>query len=381
MANTLRRGAYALAFSLALSAMPAIAQLPPVTPIISPEVHSDSTATFRFRAAGATEVKFSLEGSDPVPMTKGDEGVWTYTSPALTPDTYGYHFEVDGVPEFDPNNTAHIKLNLLFVDNYLTIPSPTPQVWATTDVPHGEIHHHFYKSAVIGDQRDYFVYTPPNYDPKAGKKYPVLYLLHGYSDMASGWSAIGFANNILDNLIAQGKAKPMIVVMPLGYGVPDFASRTSQNFHDPALVKRNFDNFRQALLTEVLPQVEKEYRVSDKRDDRAIAGLSMGGAESLYTGLNNIDKFAYVGSFSGGGLSDDYSADFPTIDAAAAAKLRVLWIACGTDDHLITANRALIAWLKGKNINPTAIETPGRHTWMVWRRNLSNYAPLLFQGK
>lgn len=381
MANLFQRAACSAAFSLTLAAIPLLAQTPAPAPILSPEVHSDSTATFRFAAAGATDVKFALEGSDPVAMTKGADGVWTYTSPALTPDTYGYHFLVDGGPEFDPNNTAHIKINLLFVDNYVTIPSPTPQIWDVTDVPHGIVHHHFYKSAVIGDQRDYYVYTPPGYDAKSGKKYPVLYLLHGYSDMASGWSAIGFANIILDNLIAQGKAKPMIVVMPLGYGVSDFASRQSQNFRDAALVKRNLDNFRQALLTEVLPQMEKEYRVSSKRDDRAIAGLSMGGAESLYTGLNNIDKFAYVGGFSSGGISDDYATDFPALDAAAAAKLRVLWIACGTEDHLITANRAMIAWLKTKNVNATAIETPGRHTWMVWRRDLANFAPLLFSSK
>jgi len=189
------------------------------------------------------------------------------------------------------------------------------------------------------------------------------------------------ANFIFDNLIAQGKVKPMIVVMPLGYGTPEMINLKWAVWGHPDIRQLNFDNFRKSLLTEVMPMVEGAYPVSTKREDRAIAGLSMGGAESLLTGLNNIDKFAYVGSFSAGGLSEDFAAAFPALDAKQASQLHVLWIACGTSDGLIEPNRKFKAWLKSKNIAFTDIETPGAHTWMVWRRNLINFTPLLFTGK
>jgi enterochelin esterase-like enzyme len=250
--------------------------------------------------------------------------------------------------------------------------------WETADVPHGEIHHHFYKSGIVGDQRGYFVYTPPGYDPRGKKPYPVLYLLHGYSDDASGWTAVGRANIILDNLIAQGKAKPMLVVMPLGYGAPEVLAPNSAVFHDRALTDRNFDKFREALLTEVIPRVETEYLVVKDRNSRAIAGLSMGGSESLLTGLNTLNTFAWIGAFSSGGLTEDFDKEFPALDSKSAPQIRLLWIACGTDDRLIDINRKLRAWLASKNIQHVDIETPGSHTWMVWRRNLAEFAPLLF---
>jgi enterochelin esterase family protein len=249
------------------------------------------------------------------------------------------------------------------------------------EVSHGVVHHHFYKSQVVGDQRDYYVYTPPGFDPKGKTKYPVFYLLHGYSDSADGWTAVGQANIILDNLLAQNKIKPMIVVMPLGYGTPEMLRLKWAVWDHQDIRQVNFDNFRRALITEVMPQVESAYPVSGKREDRAIAGLSMGGAESLLTGLNNIDKFAYVGAFSSGGLREGYAAAFPTLDAQQAKQLKTLWIACGTSDSLIEPNREFKAWLKSKNIAFTDVETPGAHTWMVWRDNLIHFTPLLFGGK
>jgi enterochelin esterase family protein len=223
------------------------------------------------------------------------------------------------------------------------------------------------------------VYTPAEYDPTAKKKYPVLYLLHGFSDDASGWSAVGRAHVIMDNLIAQGKAKPMLVVMPLGYGAPEILYRDSSAPRDPDLSKRNMTKFRDALFTEVIPEVEKKYRVIADRNSRAIAGLSMGGAESLFTGLNAIDKFAWIGSFSAGGLSGDYAAMFPALDENANKRLKLLWVACGTEDRLIEDNRKFLEWLDSKKIHYTKVETPGAHTWMVWRRNLATFAPLLFR--
>jgi enterochelin esterase family protein len=156
--------------------------------------------------------------------------------------------------------------------------------------------------------------------------------------------------------------------------------RLGWNAWDRAKLRdRNFEKFREALLTEVMPQVENEYRITKDRNARAIAGLSMGGSESLLTGLNNLDKFSWVGAFSSGGIPEDFQKEFPAIDAKANQQLHLLWIACGTEDHLITINRNLRAWLKTKSVKMTEIETPGMHTWMVWRRNLSEFAPLLFR--
>jgi len=187
------------------------------------------------------------------------------------------------------------------------------------------------------------------------------------------------SNVILDNLIAQGKTKPMIVVMPLGYGTLEMARRGWNAWGDTELRDRNFNKFREALLAEVMPRVESEYRIAKDRNARAIAGLSMGGSESLLTGLNNLDKFAWVGAFSSGGISEEFQKDFPALDAKANQQLRLLWIACGTEDHLIGINRNLRAWLKARGLRATEIETPGSHTWMVWRRNLAEFAPLLFR--
>src|SRR5213082_1730292 len=286
------------------------AQTPP-PPLVSPEVHADRTVTFRFRAPNDKEVAVSVEGNPkPLPMQKDDQGVWSVTTEPLAPDYYGYSFIADGVNMFDPSNHA-IKPNFLGRASELHVPGPSSLSWEIVAVPHGEIHHHFYKSGVVGDDRDFFVYTPPGYDARAKQTYPVLYLLHGFSDDASAWSAVGRANVILDNLIAQGKAKPMLVVMPLGYGAPEIVSRGFSAFHDASLVQRNFERFRDALLTEVVPQVEEAYRVSADRNSRAIAGLSMGGAESLHVGLNALDRFSWIGAFSSGGLSEDFDKTFP----------------------------------------------------------------------
>ena len=358
---------------ISLAAQPP--QHPP--PVISPEVHTDKSVTFRFRDPNAKEVFLAREGAKRLPMQKDEQGVWSVTTDPIEPDFYGYSFLADGVSLLDPSNSLIIP-NLLNTSSEVHVPGPSALPWEINDVPRGEVHHHFYHSSVVGDDRDYFVYTPPGYDPTAKTLYPVLYLLHGYSDDASGWTAVGRANVILDNLIAQGKTKPMMIVMPLGYGAPEIVSRTGPTLRDPSLRERNYNRFRDALFTEVMPQVEKTYRVTKDRTSRAIAGLSMGGAESLFVGLNAVDRFAWIGSFSAGGLSEDLNSTFPALDSKANSELRLLWIACGTDDRLITANRKFRAWLKSKDIRATEIETPGAHTWMVWRRNLAAFAPLLF---
>ena len=371
---------FALLFTIAAIASQAWSQAtPPPQPLprlVSPEVHADNTVTFRFRAPNAKEVLLGLEGTKAVPMEKDDRGVWSLTTAPLEPDFYGYWFAADGVGGLiDPVNPA-VKPNLLNWQSVVHVPGPSSLPWEVNDVPHGVIHHHFYKSGIVGDQRDFYVYTPPLYNPRAKPGYPVLYLLHGFSDDATGWTAVGRANVIFDNLIAQGKVKPMLVVMPLGYGAPEIVS---QGFHEDALRQRNFDKFTQALLTEVIPQVESTYHVIRNGNSRAIAGLSMGGSESLLTGLNHLDEFAWIGAFSSGGLPEDFSTEFPALDANANQQLRLLWVACGVDDSLIGTNRKFREWLKSKGVNHTDIETPGVHSWMVWRRNLANFAPLLFR--
>jgi enterochelin esterase-like enzyme len=347
-------------------------------PMVSPDVQPDNRVAFRFRAPNAKEVSLNLEGAKDTPMVKDADGVWSVTVGPLDPDYYGYGFIADGVGLVDPSNWM-MKPNLLSQESEVHVPGPPSLPWETADVPHGIVHHHFYRSDVVGDQRDYYVYTPPGYDPRGKETYPVLYLLHGFSDDASGWTAVGRANIILDNLIAQGKAKPMLVVMPLGYGAPEILSQGFGGFDRQQLRNKNFSKFAEALLTEVVPQVEQTYRVSKDRESRAITGLSMGGAESLLTGLNHLDQFAWVGAFSSGGMPEDFDKAFPGLDAKSASKLRLLWIACGTDDGLIKINRELRGWLKAKGIKETEIETPGAHTWMVWRRNLAEFAGLLFQ--
>jgi enterochelin esterase-like enzyme len=352
---------------------------PPEVPpgLNPPEVRADNTVTFRFLAPNAQEVKLAREGTDSVAMQKDGKGVWTLTTAALEPDYYGYSIIVDGVRMLDPYNPLLVP-NLLRPANAVHVPGPGLP-WDLADVRHGEIHHHFYKSAVSDDDRDYYVYTPPGYDAAAKTKYPVLYLLHGFSDDASAWTAVGHANVILDNLIAQGKARPMIVVMPLGYGTMEMIRLGWGAWGHTDVRNENFSKFREALLGEVIPRIESEYRANKDRKMRAIAGLSMGGSESLLTGLNDLDKFAWIGAFSSGGIPEDFDRDFPGLDAKANPQIRLLWVACGTGDRLITVNRKFRDWLREKGVRHVDIETPGMHTWMVWRRNLSAFAPQLFK--
>jgi enterochelin esterase-like enzyme len=348
---------------------------PAFPPYVSPEVNPDHTVTFRLRAPNAQKVEVVLEGAVS-PMQQGAEGLWTATSHVLAPEIYSYHFVMDGTSFLDPRNT-HVVNNLLNLASDVTIPATPPEPWELKEVPHGVVERHFYTSQVVlglpNNQSDYYVYTPPGYNPKSHQGYPVLYLLHGYSDAADAWTSVGKANFILDSLIASGKVKPMIVVMPLGYGTMAVLSpgRT------PTLSEQSYELYQRALLTEVMPQIEANYHVSKKREDRAIAGLSMGGHESLFIGLSHPELFAWIGTFSAG-LNAKALSELPTL-TPQKANLRLLWMACGVDDALLKPNQAAIAKLKAEGLPVTAIETPGHHQWPVWRDNLIHFAPLLFQ--
>lgn len=389
--------------STALSGFAQAGRGAPVPPIKSPEVSGEGKVTFRLRAPDAKEVEVTWSGQR-LPMEKNEQGVWTATTGVLKPDIYTYSFSIDGATVPDPGNA-------LFKTSYGSagqsmVHVPGTVTWEPAPgVARGEVTRHFYHSAVVGDDRDYWVYTPANYDPKRKEPYPVLYLLHGLGDESSSWLNVGAANVILDNLIAEGKAKAMVMVTPLGYGTAGGGRGT------PDMI----EFFAKALVDEVMPQVEKEYHVSKDRNQRAIAGLSMGGAEATYTGLNHLDKFAWIGSFSGaymmwpglngagrrvgatpaaaagpsGGRGDRAALDpsimpkeFPSLDSKSNSQIRLLWVACGTADGLIGINRQFKDWLKSKDVKFTDIEVPDMaHVWPLWRRNLTELAPLLFQGK
>jgi len=259
-------------------------------PVRSPEVAPDGKVTFRLRAPNAKEVAVTGIGQR-LAMQKDEQGVWSATTDALKPDIYTYAFNVDGANFIDPANPLLKTSYGSAGQSLLHVPGAEPPVWEPAAGARGAVTHHIYQSALVGAERDYFVYTPPGYDAHRKEPYPVFFVLHGLGDDAAAWLNVGAANVILDNLINQGKAKPMIMVNTLGYGTPE-GPRTAMG---PTMIP----TFAKALVDEVLPQVEKTYHVTTNRTQRAIAGLSMGGAESLYTGLHNIDKFAYIGSFSG----------------------------------------------------------------------------------
>jgi enterochelin esterase-like enzyme len=350
-------------------------------PAVSPELHRDGSVTFRLNQPGAHEVLVALAGLEtPLKMSE-TKGIWSVTSAPLESGTYWYSFVVDGKAELDPFNDD-VTPNYQYLNSVVRVPGTGPEPWERTEVPHGEVHRHFYESKIVkglpNGRSEYFVYTPPGYESHPGTIYPTLFLLHGLSQGAGDWTTMGGANFVLDNLIAQGKAKPMVVVMPLGYG--DMAL-LSKGLADPdfgPVAAHSTTLFRDVLMTEIVPRVEAEYRVAKTRTGRAIAGLSMGGFESLDIGLNSAGKdgtgsFAWVGGFS----APAQSVDLPATNGEAA-KLRLLWISCGTEDPLLEPNRKLIGQLKGKGYAVKAVETPGAHIWPVWDRNLVDFVQLLF---
>lgn len=349
-------------------------------PVISPEVHSDGRVTFRLRAPNANSVRVLCESLKPAELQKDTQGVWQFTSEPMEPDYYGYSFLVDSARVIDPSNPL-FKYNLLNTESQVHVPGPQSLPWEVNDVPHGQLHRHFYKSKIAEDDREFIVYTPPGYDPTARTRYPVLYLLHGFSDDQTGWTSAGFANVIFDNLIARKEAKPMIVVMPLGYGIMQYVRGGWDAARRGEMRQLNTDRFQGALLNEVLPMAEKSYRIAADQKDRAIAGLSMGGAQSLDVGLNNLDRFAWIGAFSSGGGTTNYASRFPKLDMRKNNQLRVLWIGCGKEDGLFASNKKLEEWLTTQDVKHIWKESPGAHSWRVWRRYLAEFTPLLFQEK
>jgi enterochelin esterase-like enzyme len=348
--------------------------------IQSPQVESNGAVTFRFQAPNAQKVLLIMDDAKPRPMAKDTGGIWSYTE-TFAPDIYRYTFSVDGTVLPDPNN-PYIKplFKRALGQSLAHVPGPSTLSWEMNDVPHGVLSQHFFKSKLIGDDRDIRVYTPPGYDPKRKEPYPVLYLFHGLTDETSAWVTAGRENIIMDNLIAQGKAKPMIIINTLGYGAPEmFDPATGQRSKEA--YQKNEKLFVDALIQEVIPIVEGMYNVGKTKKYRAVAGLSMGGGQSLDVGFNHADLFDYMGSFSPAVvlLDPDFNKAFPNLNESVNKKLKLAWIAIGKDDYLAPYDRKFIDWLKSKNINHQYKETEGVHSYQVWRRYLTEFVPLLFK--
>src|SRR5579875_100266 len=279
-----------------------------------------------------------------------------------------------------------VRPNIVGLYNDILVPGSVPQPWEMQSIPHGAVSHftlttHIAQNLPV-NQEPYIVYTPPGYDPKKPGGYPMLALLHGWSDNENGWTAVGQANLILDSLLAQGKIVPMIVVMPMGYGDYTFVNHGMGVWGDPKQVTNNVNIYSDMLLGEVLPAVQHDFAVSTNPDMHAIAGLSMGGLESVSIGLNHPEVFHYVIGMSSALQGGKFDETFPAFAAGnqnSFAHYKLLWIACGTEDGLITPNREFVTWAKKRNLPVTSVETPGQHTWLVWRDNLLNVAPLLFK--
>jgi enterochelin esterase family protein len=355
----------------------------PVTALVSPEVHVDRRVTLRFRAIEATAVQVTGEitqGKGPQPMIKDGEGLWTITLGPLPPEIWSYNFRVQGVDVTDPSNPA-VKPTPpgQAMSSFVEVPGDASAFYDSKAVPHGEVRMMLYESKAMGVTRWLWVYTPPDYD-RSKVRYPVLYLLHGNGEAQNGWVMNGRANIILDNAIAEGAAKPMIVVMPQGHALQGanvgplerIAGETSM--FSP--------RFPRDLLDDVIPLVERTYRVESGARQRAIAGLSMGGGQALSIGLAHHETFSYVLGFSAavGGQMGNADDVYKAIDAKGAAKkFRLVWVSCGRQDFLFENNKQFVAGLSARGVPVTYRETEGAHVWGVWRHNLRDVLPLLFQ--
>jgi len=362
--------------------------------VVSPEIQPDRHVVFRLLAPQAESVE--LRGSDlnaggrTLPkLTKGDNGVWEATVGPIDPGAYRYNFVVGGAQVLDPRNTAVSETNST-VQSLLVVPGS--DTMDTRNVPHGAVASVYYFSSSLNRTRRMHIYTPPGYEV-GHEKYPVFYLLHGAGDCDDSWTSVGRAGFIVDNLIDAKKAKPMIVVMPAGHTVQGaMGGRGRGGFGGR-------DEFVDDFTKDIMPYVEKHYRVQADRAHRAIAGLSMGGSQTLNIAIPNLKEFAYVGVYSSGligafpggrGPSGAPAATPPPgptweeqhkaeLDDAAAKKgLKLFWFSTGVDDGLISTTKATVELLKKHGFSPVFKESPGAHTWINWRNYLTEFAPQLF---
>ncbi len=352
-----------LFIALVLLATSVLAQRNPV--IVSPELGPGNSVTFRFSAKNVKEVLLEAQFlKDKLPMQKDEAGVWSVTVNSIKPDIYPYCFWVDNTQVNDPNNTA-IFANERFKHSLVEIPGDKPLVHSLQNVPHGKISYRYYNSKTLGTTRPLLVYTPPGFDASGKTKYPVLYLIHGGSDTEETWTKVGKANLIADNLIAQGKAKPMIIVMPYGNVRP-----------------KPMPDFTPDVINDVIPFVENNYPVLTDSKNRAIAGFSVGGGQTLNIGLTNTDKFAYVCSYAPYPETEEFRKNFATYSPDAAKmnkQLKLFTISVGTDDFLYESVKNNIAMFKSKGLNLEGYIVDGGHTWMNCKLYLAQTLQQLFK--
>ncbi|MBI4904268.1 MAG: esterase [Acidobacteria bacterium] len=342
-----------------------------------PRIYPDLRVTFRVNAPQASKVQIAPSGNanglgrGPFDMVKDDKGVWTVTTPPARPGFHYYTLLVDGYPANDPSSETYF--GWAKQTSGLEVPDKTIDFYDIKDVPHGDVRTHWYKSKVTAAWRRAFVYTPPEYDVNPRKRFPVLYLQHGSGESERGWTMQGRANFILDNLIASGIAVPMILVMDNGY-----ASKPG----DPPSSRGNAA-FPEVVVHDLLPGIEAKYRAIPDRDHRAIAGLSMGAGQAMQTGFANLDRFAYIGAFSGVMRNFDLNATYNGIFSDPAAlnkKVRLFWMGFGDlEGDLFTAGKSVHSQLDRAKVRHVWFETGGSHEWQVWRKSLYDFAPRLFK--
>ena len=374
--------------------------------VASPDVHADNTVTFNLIAPEAQKVQITGDflpskkvvfngatfdaPADPVDLVKNDKGVWSFTTEALKPELYTYNMIVDGVKIIDPLNVYNIRdINNLFSVLLIGGDART-DLYKVNKVAHGTVSKVWYESPTAGLTRRLTVYTPAGYET-SGKEYPVLYLLHGIGGDENAWSELGRAAQILDNLIAQGKAEPMLVVMTNGNISQEACpGETSEGFRVPTMMlPKTMEGSFETAFPDVVKFVEKTYRVKKDKAHRAIAGLSMGGFHSLFISINNPDTFDYVGLFSAavdqqqntanGGFPNIYADRNQKIDNLFGKHPKLFWIGIGKTDFLFKNNNDLRAYLDSKQHKYTYLETEGGHIWRNWRIYLSEFVPLLFK--
>jgi enterochelin esterase family protein len=357
-------------------------------PIVSPEVKDDRTVTLRFRAPNAKEVNVigEIDGK-PHPMTKDDNGIWSVTIGPLAPDVYNYQFNADGVIAMDPGNPS-VKLGFGAFPPANMFEIPGDEFDDARDVPHGTVRIETYHSKTMGVPRTLWVYTPPGYD-RGTTRYPVFYLLHGAGNTESSWMLTGRANYILDNLIAAGKTKPMIIVNPLGYvrqGVnlaPEkpVAQPPAPAGAPPGTGAPGGGMFGKDVIDDVIPFIESKYRTLKDPANRAIGGLSMGGGHTVQISFANPKLFSHVVIMSAGAGNNPeqtYAEFFKSADMINK-QWKLLWVGAGKDDFALNGSKALDEALTKNNIKHTFRITEGRHEWVIWRHHLLEVAPLLFR--
>jgi enterochelin esterase-like enzyme len=366
----------------------AIAQPPRGPFVLSPQVLADKRVTFRYLAPSAKEVRLAggQFGAVNVPMTKDSIGIWSVTVGPVRPDIYPYSFTVDGVTVMDPANEDYFP-NERFKASLVDVPGFTPTIHALRDVPHGSVTYEYYPSAQ-GTTGSLVIYTPPGYDKNPTKKYPVFYLISGTTDMEETFFKVGRTNLILDNLIAEGKAKPMIIVMPYGNVEARIAEQKgSAKPADPIAresgeAMNRMRNFAEDMTKNIIPYVDKTYRTIPDREARAIGGFSRGGGQTLRTAFWNMDKFAWICCYSAylppGEMESNYQSLVSNPDNTNK-QLKLLWVSVGNEDFLYNDVAAFLNYLTAKKINYKSLITGGGHTWMNVKTYLAETAQLLFK--